>query len=377
MPKLPKFMFGKFRPAWRHYFSGDQVSLVDIVHTGVRPTIVSALDMTVFDKPWTVEAIAAQDAEYAKYGLSWEIVESVPVSDAIKLGLPERDQHIEVFLATCRNLASASPKKTIVTINAMLGPDWMRTNMAKPFEGHSGYEAPMRLGFDFEEMAKIDLTDPNFTDVPAAWPNYDSAKMAETLKRGQELGVEKYWANLEYFLAKVVPALKEMGLELAIHPDDPPFEIIPGVPRILQSREDFERILSYGDSDVLKLCACVGSYASGTKMDAIEMVEHFGNQRRISWYHLRNVTKRYGESGELLGFDESWHHDGDIDFLKLADTIHDLHEELGIPAIGRSDHGPDLRGEGNLPGARRGYTYTGRAQGLLYLCGLFETAEKS
>ncbi len=373
MTKSPKTLFGNFRPAWRHYFKNDQVSLADILHTGVRPTIVSALDMTEFDTPWSPNDIAVQDAMYAKYGLEWTVVESVPVSDAIKLGLPERDKHIDVFLQSCGNLAAAKPKKTIITINAMLGPDWMRTNMAKPFDGYEESVAPLRLGFSFEEMAKIDLTDPNFTDVPAAWPNYDSTKMAETLKRGQELGAEKYWDNLEYFLAKVVPALKEMGLELAIHPDDPPFEIIPGVPRILQTREDFERILSYGDPEVLKLCACVGSYASGTKMDAIDMVDHFGSQRRISWYHLRNVTKRFGDNGELLGFDESWHHDGDIDFLRLADTIYDLHADLKTPAIGRSDHGPDLRGEGEQPGARRGYTFTGRSQGLQYICGLFET----
>lgn len=284
--------------------------------------------------------------------MTLEVIESVPVHEDIKLGRPTRDQLIENYCESVRNIGRAGVR--VLCYNFMPVFDWMRTELARPL-----VDGSTALAFEDDELAKIDLSR-GTADLPGWATAYSRSHLGELLDAYRSVGEKELWENFAYFLERVVPVAAKSRVRLALHPDDPPWSIF-GLPRIITSGAALERVIDVVDDPANGITFCAGSLAADAANDLVDIIQCIGGRERIHFAHCRNV-RRTG----VRSFEETAHPSdhGDVDMRAVLTALHDT----GFNGPIRSDHGRMIWGETGQPG----YGLYDRALGAMYLHGLWE-----
>ena len=340
---------------FRWYGESDPVKLENIRQIPGMYGIVSAIyDVPVGDV-WPVEKLQALRDRIEGAGLKFEVVESIPTHEDIKLGKPTRDRLIANFQQNIRNCAAVGVK--VICYNFMPVFDWTRTEMAKVLPDGS-----TTLAFDAKEVAKIDPE--QGISLPGWDASYKPEELKALLEEYKSVGESQLWANLEYFLKAIIPVAEEAGVKMAMHPDDPPRPIF-GLPRIMKNRDDYARLLDIVDSPANGITLCSGSLGAELCNNVEALVREFGGRKRIHFGHLRNVKVEADGT-----FYESTHRscDGSLDMAAIVKAYYDV----GFEGYWRPDHGRMIWGETGKPG----YGLYDRALGAVYLNGLWEAVSK-
>ena len=334
--------------AFRWYGPDDPVTLAHIRQIPRMQGIVSALHDRPPGTAWPRQEVRKRREEIEAAGLRFSVVESIPVHEHVKLGMPERDALIARYAESIK--AVGAEGIPVVCYNFMPVFDWLRTDLA--FGQPDGSTA---LRFDQEAMLAIDFSS-GTGDLPG-WGTAWSGEEVEALRAGYaNLSEEDLWANLECFLKGIVPAAEKAGVQLAIHPDDPPWPVA-GFPRIITSGHALKRVTELVDSPANGVTLCTGSLGANPD-EAARLPQTIRSLRnRIHFVHARNV-KTLGRRS----FHESTHPDGDVDLREVMQALIDM----GFDGPIRPDHGRMIWGETG----RAGYGLYDRALGATYLIGL-------
>lgn len=376
------------RETWRWFGEFDPISLEEVAQTGASG-IVSALHAIPYGTVWPRDAIARRKAEIEAAGFTWDVVESLPVHEDVKRGSGDLAPLFDAYRQSLTNLAAEGIKT--VCYNFMPILDWTRTDLAAPlprggtclhfsaakmaaFEIHMlGREAARddyhpdatRAGTDWfqtsTENDQADLLHAVMSGLPGAVDRYDIAALKEVCKTYVGLTHDDLRVNLARFLSEVVPTAETLGVNLCIHPDDPPRSIL-GLPRIVSTSEDIQWILRVVDSPANGLTLCTGSLGSRPKNDVPRIARAFG--KRIHFVHLRNVTKSLDGS-----FSESAHLEGDVDLTAVIAALLAADPEQSRTLPFRADHGHMLLTDMDRT-FQPGYSLIGRMRGLAELRGL-------
>ena len=340
---------------FRWYGESDPVKLEHIRQIPGMYGIVSAIYDVPVGEVWSLASLQALRDRITANGLRFEVVESIPTHEDIKLGKPSRDRLIANFQQNIRNCAAVGVK--VICYNFMPVFDWTRTEMAKEMPDGS-----FTLAFDAAAVANINPQDG--IALPGWDASYRPEQLLQLLAEYQSVDTEALWANLEYFLRAIIPVAEEAGVKMAMHPDDPPRPIF-GLPRIIKNRDDLARLVGLVDSSANGLTLCSGSLGADLCNNIESLVREFGSQGRIHFGHLRNV--KVEEDGS---FYESTHRscDGSLDMAAIVKAYHDI----GFEGYVRPDHGRMIWGETGKPG----YGLYDRALGAVYLNGLWEAISK-
>ncbi len=352
---------------FRWYGEGnDKITLSDIKQIPGVTSIVWALHHKLPGEIWEIEEIAEVQKQLKPYGFDMDVVESVNVHDDIKIGLPTRDKYIKNYIETIRNLSKFGVK--VICYNFMPIFDWTRSNLFHEVgDGSTAlfYEKGM-IQDDYKAMAKyiLDFTEKYNMSFPG-WEPERMARLDELFKAYEGVTHEKLWDNLKYFLEALMPVCEETGIKMAIHMDDPPWDIF-GLPRLLINDENIGKFLKMVDNPHNCLTLCTGSLGANPENNVAQIVKKYCD--RIAFTHIRNV--KHFENGD---FSEASHRDcdGDTGILEILKAYHDC----GYEGYIRPDHGRHLWGEG--PGnVRPGYGLYDRALGIMYMLGVLDMLER-
>ncbi len=352
---------------FRWYGEGnDKITLSDIKQIPGVSGIVWALHDKMPGEVWECEEIAKVKEQCDKYGFNIDVVESVNVHDDIKIGLPTRDKYIENYIQTIRNLAKYGVK--VICYNFMPIFDWTRSNLFHEVgDGSTAlfYEKGM-IQSDYKAMAKyiLDFTEKYNMSFPG-WEPERMAKLDELFKAYEGVDHEKLWANLQYFLEKLMPVCEETDIKMAIHMDDPPWDIF-GLPRLLVDEPSIDRFLKMVDNPYNCLTLCSGSLNANPENNVAAIVRKHCD--RIAFAHIRNV--KHFENGD---FSEASHRDCDGD-TRILDILKAYHDN-GFEGYIRPDHGRHLWGE-KAGTVRPGYGLYDRALGIMYMLGVWDMLDK-
>ncbi|MFW5779961.1 MAG: mannonate dehydratase [Bacillota bacterium] len=341
---------------FRWFGKDDPVTLEKIRQIPVINGIVTALD-TPPGEVWENEQIKKLKKDINDKGLDFEVVESVPVHEDIKLGLSSRDKYIENYITTIKRLAKEGVK--VICYNFMPVFDWMRSNLNKTNQDNS-----TSLAYDNDTVNKLNpLNLSEDLNLPAWDKSIGKERMKELLKIYSEFTEERFFDNLKYFLQKVIPAAEQANIKMAIHPDDPPWSIY-NLPRIIGNFNNLKKFLSLYDSPSNGITFCTGSFGCSQKNDLYDMIKLA--KGKIHFVHMRNVLITSEKS-----FQETAHPSkcGSMDMYKVLKTLYDN----GFDGYIRPDHGRQIWGE---QGNRAGYGLYDRALGAMYLYGLMEAIIK-
>jgi len=384
-----------FEETWRWFGPKDPITLLEITQTGVTG-IVSALHHIPIGEVWSLEEIQKRKDTIESAGLTWSVVESVPVHENIKKRKADYQQLVANYQQTIKNLGACGIDT--VCYNFMPVLDWSRTDLQVIFKDGSitsKFEYKAFAAFDLfilkrnqaekdyssdqlhqakeyfttlTEAQKKKLTDTILFGLPGSLEAYTLEEFRAALTEYNSISETELRNHLYLFLNEVVPFAVESGVYLAIHPDDPPFPLL-GLPRIVSTKKDIEQIIAAVHSPFNGLTFCTGSFGAGYKNDLVDLAETFAD--RINFIHLRNVQRN--QDGDFL---EENHLEGDIDIYSIIKIL--LLEQQRRVAHGRKDsrmpfrpdHGhlmtPDQHREGIYPG----YSLFGRMRGLAELRGL-------
>lgn len=343
--------------SFRWYGKDDPISLSYISQIPGMRSIVSAVYDVVPGEVWPEESLAKMKEECDAHGLVFDVVESIPVHEDIKLGRGNVDHLLEVYCENIRRCAKYGVK--CVTYNFMPVFDWTRTQLDK-----KAPDGSTSLVMYWEQMKGLDPLKDDI-HLPGWDASYTQDEVRELITAYGAIGEEGLWKNLEKFLKKVIPVAEECGVKMAIHPDDPPYPIF-GLPRIITNEENLDRFLALVDSPSNCLCLCTGSLGCAASNDIPAMVRKYAAMDRIAFMHIRNV--KIMEDGSF----EERAHLSSCGSLDIYDVVKALVDN-GFDGYVRPDHGRMIWGETGKPG----YGLFDRALGATYINGLFEACEKA
>jgi mannonate dehydratase len=389
------------KETWRWFGPGDPVPLDHIKQAGATG-IVSALHHLYRGEAWPFDEVLRRRDEISAAGFDWSVVESIPIHNSIKLRSGPYDRFLGAWKDTLSALAKAGVE--VVCYNFMPVVDWTRTDLqwrlpttgyALRFDAvdfaaydlfilerqgaHADYSAThnnhnhdrvraARIRFDaMSEVRKNDLEQTIIAGLPGAEASYNRETIRRLIAEYQDVSAADLRANLVEFLREVVPIAQEIGIRLAIHPDDPPWSLF-GLPRVVSTAEDVRAILAASDTLANGLTFCVGSFGARADNDLLGMAREFG--ARIHFVHLRQVRRERDGS-----FHEAEHLSGSSDMVGVIRTM--LEQEAGRRSSGRPDDEIPMRPDhGHLLAddigkkVNPGYSLIGRLKGLAELRGV-------
>ncbi len=379
----------KMLQTWRWYGPTDPVTLSDIKQAGVQG-IVTALHHIPNGEIWSVNEIQKRKKLIEDSGLVWSVVESVPIHESIKTQTGDFNKRIENYKQSLINLANCGIY--VVCYNFMPVLDWTRTHLH--WELADGSTAlrfdkidmvvfecfiMQRTGCELDYSSKVvelanarflsmtlqekqQLEDNILKGLPGTVEDLTMPVFKDMIAQYDHINHKELKSNLSFFLNEVIPVAEKKGIKMAIHPDDPPFDIL-GLPRIVKSEEDLDDLVNFIDSPSNGITFCTGSLGTNPKNNLPSMIEKFGN--RIHFLHLRNVKREKDGS-----FYEDNHLEGSSDMYEIVKSAVKISNEQQISIPMRPDHGhqmlDDLKTNNNYPG----YTAIGRLRGLAELRGL-------
>lgn len=395
---------------WRWYGPSDPVTLQDIRQAGATG-IVTALHEIPNGEVWSVEALEERkrfiEWDHSQKpgksrGLSWSVIESIPVHEDIKQARPNRDKLIDNYIESIKNVGKVGIP--VLCYNFMPVVDWTRTNLHMELEDGARalcFDMIDFVAFDvfilrrkeaekeystklielaqnrFESMnreQRHELERTILAGLPGAEESYSLEQFQAKLDEYKEIDDKTYRENLKYFLERVAPVAEESGVKLAIHPDDPPFSLF-GLPRVVSTEEDLEFLLNIHDSIYNGFTLCTGSYGVRADNDLVGMVKRHG--AKLNFAHLRSTQR-----DELKGFHEASHLQGDVDMYGVMLAI--LKEQRKRQAVYRpddripmrADHGHTILDDLNKK-TNPGYSAIGLLRGMAELRGLEMGIERS
>ena len=337
---------------FRWYGEKDCIPLSYIKQIQGMTGVVTAVYDTPVGEVWELEKLLRLKKLANDAGLAMEVIESVPVHEDIKLGRPTRDKYIEAYKQNILNCGKVGVK--CICYNFMPVFDWFRTNLH--YKHEDGSES---LSYQEEDFLKLDKRN---LRLPGWDESYTREELDSLLKAYEGMSHDALFENLVYFLRAIMPACDEAGVDMAIHPDDPPWDIFD-LPRIVGREEDYDRLFAAVPNKHNGITFCTGSLGAGRFNDLPKMAAKYAS--RIYFAHLRqlkfvNDTDFY-ENGHQTA-------EGDVDIYAIVKAL----VENGFDGYLRPDHGRNVWGEDAKPG----YGLFDRALGATYLTGLFEAVEK-
>lgn len=346
--------------SFRWYGEEDKVTLENIRQIPGMHSIVTAVYDVPVGEVWSRESIAKLKKQTEEAGLHFEVIESVPVHEDIKLGMPSRDRYIANYCENIKRLAEAGIQ--CICYNFMPVFDWTRTQL-----DHMLPDGSTSLVYYQEQ---VDMVNPLAKDSDLTLPGWDASYSREELKnvvaQYNSMTEEDLWDNLRYFLKAVIPTAAACGVNMAIHEDDPCWSIF-GLPRIITCEENLDRFLKLVDDPHNGITLCTGSLGCSAQNDVVKMAGKYAAMGRIHFVHARNVAVLE----DNRGFEERAHLSacGSLDMFAILKALHDN----GFDGYIRPDHGRMIWGETG----RAGYGLYDRALGATYLNGLWEALEKT